>query len=45
MEDGGLETAKRATEEFLDSVSKIVQKETTGFFDSASESVRNLTKK
>jgi hypothetical protein len=45
MEEGGLETAKRATEEFLDSVSKIVQKETTGFFDSASESVRNLTKK
>jgi Protein of unknown function (DUF4231) len=44
MEEGGLETEKRATEEFLDSVSKIVQKETTGFFDSASESVRNLTK-
>lgn len=45
MEEGGLESAQKATEEFSDSVSKIVLKETTGFFDSLSESVRNLTKK
>ena len=39
----GLEAAQKATDEFTDSVSKIVIKETTGFFDRLSES-KNLTK-
>jgi hypothetical protein len=41
----GLGAAKKATDDFSDSVSKIVIKETTGFFDTLSESVKNLTKK
>ncbi len=43
FEANGLEQAKNATDQFSHSVSKIVLKETTGFFDSLSESVKNLT--
>jgi len=41
----GLEAAQKATDDFSDSVTKIVLKETTGFFDTLSESVKNLPKK
>lgn len=43
FDNNGLKQAKDATEEFSYSVSKIVLKETTGFFDTLSESVKNLT--
>jgi len=36
---------QKATDEFSKSVSKIVLKESTGFFDSISESMNDLAKK
>ncbi|WP_281557729.1 DUF4231 domain-containing protein [Thalassomonas sp. RHCl1] len=41
----GFEKVQKATDLFSTSVSKIVTKETTGFFDSLSESANNLVKK
>lgn len=43
MASNGLQEAKSATDSFSESVSKIVLKETTGFFDSVSESMKSLT--
>lgn len=43
--ENGLNNAQKQTEIFSKSVSKIVLKETTGFFDSLSESVTNLSSK
>ena len=41
----GLAMTQEATDKFSVSVSKIVIKETTGFFDSRTEAVENLTRK
>lgn len=41
----GLAMTQEATDNFSASVSKIVIKETTGFFDSVNEAVKNLTSK
>ena len=45
MKIDGLQLAQDATEKFESSVSIIVLKETTGFFDSLSESMNSLTSK